>query len=241
MAGTALRGRLIWAIAQVVEETQETPRVRSLILDVPGWPGHLPGQHLDQVQRSYSIATPESGTRVTITVERLEEGEVSTYLTDVLQTGDRVELRSPIGGYFAWDPSRGGPLGLIAGGSGIVPLMAMLRARVAAVSGVPVRMLCSWRTVDDIIYADELAAIVAAEEGVSIRHTLTRSVPTGSTGREGRFDRTSLSDLAWPPDVGALTFICGPTGFVESVASDLVELGHDPRRILTERFGPTGG
>jgi ferredoxin-NADP reductase len=119
--------------------------------------------------------------------------------------------------------------------------MAMLRARVAAVSDVPVRMLCSWRTVDDIIYADELAAIVAAEEGVSIRHTLTRSVPTGSTGREGRFDRTSLSDLAWPPDVGALTFICGPTGFVESVASDLVELGHDPRRILTERFGPTGG
>jgi ferredoxin-NADP reductase len=250
MAGTALRGRLTWAIAQVVEETQETPRVRSLTLDVPGWPGHLPGQHLDlrltaedgyQVQRSYSIATPESGTRVTITVERLEEGEVSTYLTDVLQTGDRVELRGPIGGYFAWDPSRGGPLGLIAGGSGIVPLMAMLRARVAAGSDVPVRLLCSWRTVDDIIYADELAAIVAAEEGVSIRHTLTRSVPTGWTGREGRFDRTSLSDLAWPPDVGALTFICGPTGFVESVASDLVELGHDPRRILTERFGPTGG
>jgi len=250
MAGTAVLRRLTWAIAEVVDRLDETPRVRSLTFDVPDWPGHLPGQHIDvrltaedgyRAQRSYSIATPADGTRVTITVERLEDGEVSTYLTDVLEIGDRIELRGPIGGYFVWEPSRGGPLGLIGGGSGVAPLMAMLRARVAAGSDVPVRMLCSWRTAGDVIYADELAAINRDTRGVEITHTLTRSAPDGWTGRRGRFDREALAQLAWPPEQQPLTYVCGPTGFVEAVASALVELGHDPRRILTERFGPTGG
>jgi ferredoxin-NADP reductase len=250
VAGTAVLRRLTWAVAEVVVRADETPRVRSLTFDVPDWPGHLPGQHIDvrltaedgyRAQRSYSIATPADGSRVTITVERLEDGEVSTYLTDVLEIGDQIELRGPIGGYFVWEPSRGGPLGLIGGGSGVAPLMAMLRARVAAGSDVPVRMLCSWRTAEDVIYADELAAIARDAKGGSITHTLTRSAPDGWSGRRGRLDREALSQLAWAPELEPLTYVCGPTGFVEAVASALVELGHDPRRILTERFGPTGG
>lgn len=250
MAGTAVLRRLTWAVAEVVDRLDETPRVRSLTFDVPDWPGHLPGQHIDvrltaedgyQAQRSYSISAPADGTRVTITVERLEDGEVSTYLTDVLEIADRIELRGPIGGYFVWEPSRGGPLGLISGGSGVAPLMSMLRARVAARSDVPVRMFCSWRSADDIIYADELATIDRDSHGIAITHTLTRSAPDGWTGRRGRVDGEALAQLAWPPDQEPLTYVCGPTGFVEAVASALVELGHDSQRILTERFGPTGG
>ena len=250
MARTAVLRRLTWAIAEVIDRIDETPRVQSLTFDVPDWPGHLPGQHIDvrltaedgyRAQRSYSIATPADGNRLTLTVERLEDGEVSTYLTGVLEIGDRIELRGPIGGYFVWEPSRGGPLGLIGGGSGVAPLMAMLRARVAAGSDAPVRMLCSWRTADDVIYADELAAIARDADGVSITHTLTRSAPDDWAGRRGRFDHAALSRLAWPAEVEPLTYVCGPTGFVEAVASVLVELGHDPRRVLTERFGPTGG
>jgi ferredoxin-NADP reductase len=250
MARAAVLRRLSWAIAEVVERRDETPRVRSITLDVPDWPGHLPGQHIDvrltaedgyQAQRSYSIATPADGTRVTITVERLDDGEVSPYLADVLVLGDKVELRGPIGGYFVWEPSRGGPLALIGGGSGVAPLMAMLRAWVGARSDVPVRMLCSWRTAEDVIFADELDAIAGRADGVSITHTLTRSAPERWAGRRGRFDRASLSELAWPVEAEPLTYLCGPTGFVEAVSSVLVELGHDPRRILTERFGPTGG
>jgi ferredoxin-NADP reductase len=250
MARAAVLRRLTWAIAEVIDRIDETPRVRSLSLDVPDWLGHLPGQHIDvrltaedgfQAQRSYSIATPADGTRLTITVERLDDGEVSPYLTDVLEVGDSLELRGPIGGYFVWEPSRGGPLGLIGGGSGVAPLMAMLRARVAADSDVAVRMLCSWRSGEDVIYADELRDIATGAEGVAITHTLTRSVPEGWAGRRGRFDRDALASLAWPPELQPLTYVCGPTGFVEAVASVLVELGHDPTRILTERFGPTGG
>jgi ferredoxin-NADP reductase len=250
VARAAVLRRLTWTIAEVVDRVTETPRVHSLTFDVPGWAGHLPGQHIDvrltaedgyRAQRSYSIATPENGNRVTITVERLEDGEVSTYLTDVLEVGDQIELRGPIGGYFVWEPERGGPLGLIGGGSGVAPLMAMLRARVAAQSEVPVRMLCSWRTAEDVIFADELAGIARNEDGVSITHTLTRSAPEGWSGRSGRFDREAISELAWPSELEPLTYVCGPTGFVEAVASVLVELGHEPGRILTERFGPTGG
>jgi len=250
VAGTALLRRLTWAVAEVVDRVDETARVRSLTFDVPGWTGHLPGQHIDvrltaedgyQAQRSYSIATPADGSRVTITVERLDDGEVSPYLTDVLVVGDRIELRGPIGGYFVWEPGRGGPLQLVAGGSGIVPLMAMLRARIAARSDVPVRLLCSWRSADDVIYADELDALASHAAATAITHTLTRSVREGWTGRHGRFDRDALASLAWPPELRPLTFVCGPTGFVEAVASVLVELGHDPARILTERFGSTGG
>ena len=250
MAGTAVLRRLTWAVAEVVDRIGETPRVLSLTCDVPDWPGHLPGQHIDvrlsaedgyQAQRSYSISTPADGTRLTITVERLDDGEVSPYLTDVLEVGDRIELRGPIGGYFVWEPSRGGPLLLVAGGSGIAPLMAMLRARLQAGSDVPVRMLLSWRSGEDIIYADELDAIARDATGVEVTHTFTRSAPDGWTGRTGRLDRAALASLAWTPSERPLAYVCGPTGLVEAVASALVELGHDPARVLTERFGPTGG
>jgi ferredoxin-NADP reductase len=250
VAGTAILRRLTWAIAEVVDRVDDTARVRSLTFDVPGWTGHLPGQHIDvrltaedgyQAQRSYSIAAPANGSRVTITVERLDDGEVSPYLTDVLVVGDRVELRGPIGGYFVWEPSRGGPLQLVAGGSGIAPLMAMLRARVRAGSDVPVRMLLSWRSGEDVIYADELNAIARDATGVEITHTFTRSAPAGWMGRTGRLDRDALAGLAFVPPERPLAYVCGPTGLVEAIASALVELGHDPARVLTERFGPTGG
>ena len=250
MARAAILRRLTWAIAELVDRTDETPRVRSLTLDVPDWPGHLPGQHLDvrltaedgyQAQRSYSIARPVDGNRVTITVERLDDGEVSPYLTDVLEVGERMELRGPIGGYFVWEPDRGGPLLLVAGGSGIAPLMAMLRDRLRAGGDVPVRMLLSWRSGDDVIYADELNAIARDATGVEITHTFTRSAPDGWTGRTGRLEREALAALAWTPSERPLAYVCGPTGLVEAVASALVELGHDPARVLTERFGPTGG
>jgi ferredoxin-NADP reductase len=217
---------------------------------VPDWPGHLPGQHVDvrltaedgyQAERSYSIATPADGARLTITVERLDDGEVSPYLTDVLEVGDRIELRGPIGGYFVWEPGRGGPLQLIAGGSGIAPLMAMLRARLQAGVDVPVRMLLSWRSGDDVIYAEELNAIARDATDVTVTQTFTQSVPEGWTGRTGRLDKAALGTLAWPPSERPLTYVCGPTGLVEAVASALVQLGHDPARVLTERFGPTGG
>ncbi len=250
MARAAVLRRLTWAVAEVVDRIDETPRVSSLTLDVPGWTGHLPGQHIDvrltaedgyQAGRQYSIATPADSSRVTITVERLDDGEVSPYLTDVLEVGDSVELRGPIGGYFVWEPSRGGPLQLVAGGSGVAPLMAMLRARLQARSDVPVRMLLSWRSGEDVIYADELNAIARDATGVEITHTFTRLAPDGWTGRTGRLDRDALAELAWAPSERPLVYVCGPTGLVEAVASALVELGHDPARVLTERFGPTGG
>ncbi len=250
MARAAVLRRLTWAIAEVTDRIDETPRVRSLGFEVPDWPGHLPGQHIDvrltaedgyQAQRSYSIATPVDRSRVTITVERLDDGEVSPYLTDVLQLGDRIELRGPIGGYFVWEPDHGGPLLLVAGGSGIAPLMAMLRARIQAGSDVPLRMLLSWRSGGDVIFADELDAIARDASGVEITHTFTRSSPDGWTGRTGRLDRDALASLAWTPSERPLAYVCGPTGLVEAVASALVELGHDPARVLTERFGPTGG
>ena len=250
MARAAIRGRLSWLLGEVVGRVDETPRVRSLVLDCPDWPGHLPGQHVDvrltaedgyQAQRSYSIATPANGDRVTITVERLDDGEVSPYLTDELRIGDRLELRGPIGGYFVWEPGQGGPLFLASGGSGIAPLMAMLRARVAAGSGPRVRCLFSWRSTDDIIFREELDRIAREEDGIEIAHTLTRQVPEEWTGYRGRVDRAMLAEVAWPPDELPRCYICGPTGFVEGVASTLVDAGHQPQRILTERFGPTGG
>jgi ferredoxin-NADP reductase len=249
MAGTALRRRLSWQIAEVAESIEETPKVRSLVLNAPGWPGHRAGQHVDvrltaedgyQAVRSYSIASaPAEGTLV-ITVERLGDGEVSPYLVDELHAGDKLELRGPIGGYFAWDAVVGGPLLLVGGGSGIVPLMAILRERVATGSDAAVRLLASWRTAGDIIYADELERL-GALDGIEIAHTLTRETPAGWTGRLGRVDQAALGELAWPAEAGGLAFVCGPTGLVEAVAAGLVALGHAPERIKTERFGPTGG
>jgi ferredoxin-NADP reductase len=249
MARAAIRGRLTWRVAEVAGARTETASVRSLLLDVPGWPGHRAGQHVDvrltaedgyEAQRSYSIASPPEEGRLVLTVERLADGEVSPYLVDEVREGDQMEVRGPIGGYFAWDAADGGPLLLIGGGSGVVPLMAMLRHRQASGAGVPVRGLLSWRTEADIIYAEELARIAAAGDGVAVTQTLTRERPAGWSGETGRVGPELLARVAWPPAQRPLVFVCGPTGFVEAVASGLVELGHDPARVRTERFGPTG-
>ena len=248
MARAAVPGRLTWQIAEIAETIEETPSVHTLLLDVPAWAGHRAGQHVDvrltaedgyQAQRSYSIASAPEDDRLALTVERLDDGEVSPYLVDELRPGDRLELRGPIGGYFAWDASAGGPLLLIGGGSGIVPLGAILRHRVASGSNAEVRLLASWRTAEDIIYAPELAEF-AALDGVEIVHTLTREAPDDWAGRRGRIDTAMLAEVAWPPQAAAICFVCGPTGLVEAVASGLVELGNRPEQIRTERFGPTG-
>jgi ferredoxin-NADP reductase len=231
----------------VAELIDETARVRSIVLDPPAWPGHRAGQHVDvrltaedgyQAQRSYSIASsPEDG-QLVLTVERLDDGEVSPYLVDELRPGDELELRGPIGGYFVWEETLGGPLLLLAGGSGIVPLRSMLRHRAALESTVPVRLLYSARALDEVIYRDELSRLAA--DGVDIRFTLTREWPEGWRGHRRRIDAELLREIAWPPHDGPLVYVCGPTGFVETVAGGLVELGHEPGRIRTERFGPTG-
>lgn len=250
MAGTALQRRLIWRTAEVLDLVDETQRVRSLVLAVPGWPGHLAGQHVDvrltaedgyQTQRSYSIASAPDGERLTLTVERLDDGEVSPYLAGELLAGDKLELRGPIGGYFVWEVALGGPLLLVAGGSGICPLMAMLRLRQAAGSAVPTRLLYSSRSLEDVIYRDELDRLVASGSGLAVIHTLTRTVPEGWQGLHRRIDTAMLSTVAWPPAERPLIFVCGPTPLVESAAESLVNLGHEPARIKTERFGPTGG
>jgi ferredoxin-NADP reductase len=250
VAGTALQRRLIWRTAEVLDVVDETPRVRSLVLAVPGWPGHLAGQHVDvrltaedgyQTQRSYSIASAPDRERLTLTIERLDDGEVSPYLAGELRAGDKLELRGPIGGYFVWEVALGGPLLLVAGGSGICPLMSMLRLRQAAGSGIPTRLLYSSRSLEDVIYRDELDRLVATGSGLAVIHTLTRSVPEGWQGLHRRIDTAMLSTVAWPPAERPLIFVCGATPLVESAAESLVKLGHEPAHIKTERFGPTGG
>ena len=242
--------RLAWRVAEVVGARPETPRAKSISLRVPDWEGHKAGQHVDvrltaedgyQAQRSYSIASaPENG-RVELLVERLEDGEVSPYLTDELRIGDGLELRGPIGGWFAWDAREVGPLLLVAGGSGIAPLMAMIRHRKAAGSDVPVSLLYSSRSHGEIIFRDELERLAQEDVALQVTHTLTRSRPDGWTGYDRRIDAGMLGDVAPPPDERPLAFVCGPTPLVETVATALVGLGHDPARVKTERFGPTGG
>jgi ferredoxin-NADP reductase len=248
MAGTAVLGRLTWRVAELVDVVVETPRVKTLVFDVPGWPGHRAGQHLDirltaedgyQAQRSYSIASAPDGSRVELTVERIDDGEVSPYLTDELGPGDRIELRGPVGGYFVWEPAQGGPLLLVAGGSGVAPLMAMIRAREAAASDAATRLLLSSRSWDDVIYRDELER--RAGGGLTVVHTLTRSQPPGWAGYARRVDAEMLDEVGPGPAERPLIYVCGPTPFVENVAEALVGLGHDPQAIKTERFGPTGG
>jgi ferredoxin-NADP reductase len=247
--GAALPGRLTWRVANVVASLVETPRVRTLLLDAPGWPGHQAGQHVDvrltaddgyQAQRSYSIASAPEDDQLALTVERLDEGEVSPYLFDVVRPGDQLELRGPIGGYFAWTESLGGPLLLLAGGSGIVPLRSILRHRVATGSRVPVRLLYSARSRQEIIYREELDRFHALD-GIDVFLTLTREWPEGWAGYRRRIDNSLLREIAFPPQERPLVYICGPTAFVETAANGLVELGHAPDRIRTERFGPTGG
>lgn len=240
---------MTWRVAAVVDVVRETPRVKTIALDVPGWPGHRPGQHVDvrltaedgyQAQRSYSIASaPRDGTRIELTVERLDDGEVSPYLTDVLRPGDRIELRGPVGGYFVWEPSQGGPLLLVGGGSGVVPLMAMLRAHAAAGSEVDARLLYAARSWEDVIYRDELERLRGTGRRVVL--TLTRSQPPGWTGYARRVDAEMLAELGPDPAERPRISICGSTPFVEAAAETLVSLGHEPHRIKTERFGATGG
>jgi ferredoxin-NADP reductase len=242
--------KLAWSIAEVVETSPDTPRTKSLFLEIPDWEGHRAGQHVDvrltaedgyQAQRSYSIASaPEEG-RVELLVERLEDGEVSPYLTDELRPGDGLELRGPIGGWFAWEAREGGPLFLVAGGSGIAPLMAMIRHRRAAGNDTPVRLLFSSRSYEEIIFREELERVAAEDATLEIIHTLTRSTPPGWEGYDRRIDEEMLGEVAFSPGERPLSFVCGPTPLVETVATDLVGLGHDPARVKTERFGPTGG
>jgi ferredoxin-NADP reductase len=248
VAGAALLGRLTWQRAHVVDVVPETPRVKTIVFDVPGWSGHRAGQHVDvrltaedgyQAERSYSIGSAPAGTRVELTVERLDDGEVSPYLTDELQPRDQIELRGPVGGYFVWEPSEGGPLMLVAGGSGVVPLMAMLRVRAVAAKEVETRLLFSSRAWDDVIYRDELERL--SGDGLAVVHTLTRSTPPGWTGYARRVDTEMLQEVGPSPAERPHVYVCGPTPFVEAVAESLVHLGHEPKRIKTERFGPTGG
>jgi ferredoxin-NADP reductase len=248
MARAALPRRLNWQLATVVELVEETTRTTSVVLRPPDWPGHRAGQHVDvrltaedgyQAQRSYSIASAPEDDHLVLTVERLDDGEVSPYLVGELRPGDELELRGPIGGYFVWEPSLPGPLLLVAGGSGIVPFRSMLRHRAAVTSGVKARLLYSARSLDDVIYRDELAALHCGD-GVDIRFALTREWPADWSGHRGRIDRALLAQAAWPAAEQPLTYICGPSGFVESAAGALVGNGHDPRRIRTERFGPSG-
>jgi ferredoxin-NADP reductase len=248
MARAALPRRLNWQLAKVVELVEETARTTSIVLEPADWPGHQAGQHVDvrltapdgyQAQRSYSIASGPEDDHLVLTVERLDDGEVSPYLVGELRPGDELELRGPIGGYFVWQQSLAGPLLLLAGGSGIVPFRSMLRHRAAVGSDVAVRLVYSARALEDVIYREELDAIGAAD-GVEISFTLTREWPEDWSGHRGRVDRELLEEVAWPATDVPLTYICGPSGFVEGAAGTLVSSGHDPSRIRTERFGPTG-
>ena len=249
MARAALPRRLNWQQARVVELVEETAQTTSIVLEPADWPGHDAGQHVDvrltaedgyQALRSYSIASSPEDEHLVLTVERLDDGEVSPYLVGELRPGDELELRGPIGGYFVWNQSLAGPLLLIAGGSGIVPFRSMLRHRSATGSDVAVRLLYSARALDDVIYRDELARFAAAGDGVDVSFTLTREWPEDWTGHRGRIDGKLLDEVSWPAANMPLTYICGPSGFVESASGTLVGGGHDPRRIRTERFGPTG-
>lgn len=240
--------RLEWMTAEVVRIGDETPRVRSLWLRVPDWPRHLAGQHIDvrltgedgySAQRSYSIASPPEEALIELTVQRLTSGEVSPYLTSDVQVGDKFQLRGPVGYHFVWKTELGGPLFLIGGGSGIVPLMAMLRHRRAMGSRVPAILIYSSRTEADIIYRAELDAM-AAEGGLGLVHTLTDIVPADWRGERRRIDRKMIEAVGFAASDRPHIFICGPAGLVEAAARHLVELGHDAGMIKTERFGPTG-
>jgi ferredoxin-NADP reductase len=247
MAGTAVRGRLTWQVATVGSLVDETPVVRTIELDIPDWAGHRAGQHLDVrltsddgyvAERSYSLASAP-GEPVAITVERLPDGEVSPYLTDDLLTGDQIEVRGPIGGYFVWPwQDVGSPLLLVAGGSGVVPFRSIVRHRADIGSTAPTRLLYSARSLEDVIYRAELDMF---RDGVEVIYTLTRQQPPGWTGRTGRVNDAMLGEIAWPPGQRPIAFICGPTAFVETVATGLVGFGYPADRVKTERFGGMGG
>ena len=242
--------RLDWEMATAATFRWETPRVLTIGFEVPAWRGHLAGQHVDvrltagngyQAQRSYSVASAAGhATQIELTIERISDGEVSSFLTEDLIAGDTIELRGPIGGYFTWEPDTSSPLMLIAGGSGVVPLMSMLRTRYNGSRKAPARLLYSSRTAEDIIYRNELDRLAANGDGLLVTHALTRGAPVGWQGERRRVDREMLAMHVFPPSEQPQIFVCGPTLFVEIVADELVSLGHAGSAIRTERFGPTG-
>ena len=245
----AIQPSLVWRTATVTEVRLEAPLVTTLALSVPDWPGHLAGQHLDlrltasdgyRAQRSYSIASAPGSANLEITVQHVKEGEVSPFLVSEVVVGDTLELRGPIGGYFTWEPGEGDPLLLVAGGSGIAPLMSILRHRTEAGDGTPVRLLYSARTYDNIIHREELDRMSARRDGFALTYTLTREQPDGWVGERRRIDRAMLEACALGVERNSRAFVCGPTLFVEQVATLLVALGFAEERIKTERFGPTG-
>jgi ferredoxin-NADP reductase len=226
-----------WLVGTVAETRKETPTGRSILLDVPDWPGNIAGQHVDvrltapdgyQATRSYSVASAGPGSRVQLAVDRFPDGEVSPYLVDDLLTGDQLEVRGPLGGWFVWKPEQTAPVQLIAGGSGVVPLVAMLRSHEASGSTAPMRLLYSVRTPQDRFFADELDALGA------VTYAYTRAAPSGPVGR---LTKDALAAATLAASDSPAVFVCGPTGFVESVATWLVDLGHDPGSVKTERFG----
>ena len=248
MARAAIPRRLTWQLGRVVELIDETPRCKSVVVDLPEWQGHRAGQHVDvrltaedgyQAERSYSIASAPEDAHLVLTVERLDDGEVSPYLTDELRPDEELELRGPIGGYFVWERSLGGPLLMVAGGSGVVPFRSMLRHWAAGEHDTVPRLLYSSRTLPEVIYQEELTRF-SADDGVDVRLALTREWPENWEGHRGRVDRGFLEEVAWAPAERPLVYICGPTSFVEAVAQTLVDIGHEPGRVKTERFGPTG-
>jgi ferredoxin-NADP reductase len=240
---------LVWQISTVTAIRAETPEVSSYTLQLPNWRAHRAGQHFDvrltaadgyQAQRSYSIASPPSREgEVDLTIERIADGEVSPYFHDIVEVGDMVEVRGPIGGYFVWEPALGGPLLLVAGGSGVVPLMAMLRERATAELKPPTVLLYSSRTFDDVIYRHELATLASNDAGLRVIQTLTRSQPPGWKGYDRRIDRPMLTEAIAATGAQPLAYICGPTLLVEAAANGLVEMGVPPAQVRTERFGPT--
>ncbi|MEV4727792.1 ferredoxin reductase [Micromonospora humida] len=238
-----------WRVARLARRRVETPTAQTLVLSVPDWPGHLPGQHVDvrltapdgyQAARSYSLAGPADGDRIALTVQRVPDGEVSPYLTDTWAEGDPVEVRGPVGGWFVWRPEQTAPVLLVAGGSGVVPLMAMVRARRAAGNRAPFRLIYSVRTPADVIYADELRTRARDDLGLDVTYVYTREAPDGWRGEPHRIGLADVNTHGWPAELEPLCYVCGPTGFVETVADLLVGLGHPTRRVRTERFGPTG-
>jgi ferredoxin-NADP reductase len=249
VARAAVLGRLTWRVATVVGVREETAAARTLVFQIPGWPGHAAGQHVDvrltapdgySTQRSYSIASAVDGELVELTVERLRDGEVSPYLAQVLSIGDQIELRGPIGGWFVWDPDDESPALLVAGGSGVVPLMAMVRTRAFVGSRVPFRLLYSVRDPGSVLYGAELESLQAADPLLAVEYAFTRTTPAGSVRPAGRIDAAFLAAYGFAASRAPVVFVCGPTGFVETVANLLVASGHDAQRIKTERFGPSG-
>lgn len=242
-----LKARRTWRRARLVERRQETPTAATLVVEVDGWDGHLAGQHVDvrltaadgyQASRSYSLAAPAAGSLIELTVQVVAGGEVSPFLVDQLTVGAEVEVRGPLGGWFVWRPEAPGPVLLVAGGSGVVPLMAMVRARAGA-SRAPFRLVYSVRGPEERIYAAELARRVGDDQGLDLTYVYTREAPPETSRPTGRITADDLAAHGWPPDFEPTCFVCGPTPFVEAVAGLLVAQGHPAERIRTERFGGT--